>query len=385
MELFIAGGCSEHGRNCFFVQGEHLSFIVDAGMMKEIPEMPFPELTGEQIRSASYLFLTHCHADHAGAVKWLYDRGFKGEVIAAEETFAWSKQNMRGRTLESLGVPGKKCKLSKHLTITWGRAGHCIGSVWFLMRMDGKKILFSGDYEEKSYAYHCDKIRDRKADIAVLDCAYGTEKEDAADHRAVLEKGLDDLVAKKIPILFPIPSHGRGLDLIRLLSERHVKIYLPDALISESLESSDPSFWLKRKYRSAFDDMDVHTLDQLGEELVTEDDRTHFVKDGQSVAVLVQDSQFYQKRNQDLAAAVLNSGGRIVLTGKQDPSSYARRLLDAKAAVFWRISVHQNIREMKRLMNKNRFRFVVPYHCRQALEFKEKNILVVKPSDIIKF
>jgi predicted metal-dependent RNase len=33
MELYIAGGCSEHGRNCFLVKGENLSFLVDAGLM----------------------------------------------------------------------------------------------------------------------------------------------------------------------------------------------------------------------------------------------------------------------------------------------------------------------------------------------------------------
>ncbi len=385
MELFIAGGCSEHGRNCFFVQGDHLSFIVDAGMMKEKPEMPFPELTGEMIRSAKYLFITHCHADHSGAVKWLYDRGFQGEVIASEETFQWSKYPMKGRTLESIGVPDKKCKISKHLTLIWGRSGHCIGSVWYLFRLDGRKILFSGDYEEKSYAYHCDKIRDRKADIAVLDCAYGTESEDAAIHRREIEAGLDELIAKKKPILFPIPSHGRGLDLIRLLSERHVRVYLPDALVNESLESSDPKFWLKRKYRSAFEDLDLRSLDQLEDELVKMDGEMRFKRRRRAIGILVQDSQLYHEENQELADAVIRSGGRVVLTGKQDPSSAARALLDADHADFWRISVHENIAEMKRLMGKNRFRFVVPYHCRQALSFSEKNILVVKPGDIIKF
>ncbi len=385
MELFIAGGCSEHGRNCFYVRGEHLNFIVDAGMMKEKPEMPFPELSGSQIRSADFLFLTHCHADHSGAVKWLYDRGFQGEVIASTETFAWSKCDMRGRTLESLGLPGKKCKVDKHLSFVWGRSGHCIGSVWFQFRMDGKKILFTGDYEEKSYAYHCDKIRGRKADLAVVDCAYGTESEDAAEHRRILEQGLYELAAAKKPLVFPIPSHGRGLDVLRLLSNLKMKVYLPDALISESLESSDPTLWLKRKYRSAFDELDIHTLDQLEDEFVRNAHELRFKKRRRAMAILLQDSQLYRAEYQEIADAAVAAGGKVVLTGKQDPSSYARELLDEGKAEFWRISVHQNVREMKRLMNKNKFRFVVPYHCRQELSFHEKNILVVKAGDIIKF
>ena len=33
MKLYIAGGCGEHGRNCFHVTGESIDFLVDCGLM----------------------------------------------------------------------------------------------------------------------------------------------------------------------------------------------------------------------------------------------------------------------------------------------------------------------------------------------------------------
>ena len=40
MELIIAGGVGEHGRNCFYVRGETIRFLVDCGKMADTPENP---------------------------------------------------------------------------------------------------------------------------------------------------------------------------------------------------------------------------------------------------------------------------------------------------------------------------------------------------------
>lgn len=384
MELLIAGGCSEHGRNCFLVRGKHVSFLVDAGIMKEKPEMPFPELTGEQIRHADYLFLTHCHTDHTGAVKWLFDRGFHGEVIASEPTFEWMRDKVHGRTLESMSVPGKKCRVSEDLRMTWGRSGHCIGAVWYLFRLDGRRILFTGDYQEHSGAFKCDRIRDVKADIAVVDCAYGNDEGTASYYRKVMRTRMDILLKQNHPYLFPVPSHGRGLDIVRVLADRGAAIYMPEEIISECMEGPDKEFWLRKKFRGSFEEMDFHTLDEL-DALPGETMTEKFQSLDSAAGILILDSQLYKTENRHLADCVLQSGGEVILTGKQVPSSYARTLLDSGNAEFLKVAVHQNTEEMLHLTEKNRFRFVLPYHCRKTLSFDDPTILVLKAGDIVKF
>ena len=61
MKLFIAGGVGEHGRNCFYVRGETIRFLVDCGKMADTPEDPYPRLAAEQISGLNAVFLTHSH------------------------------------------------------------------------------------------------------------------------------------------------------------------------------------------------------------------------------------------------------------------------------------------------------------------------------------
>lgn len=387
MELYIAGGCSEHGRNSFLVRKGDLTLLVDAGKMKEHPERPWPELTDEQIRSIDYLFLTHSHADHTGALPHLLERGFRGTVVAAAATLReLPVQAARTETLEHLGKPGEEIRVAKKLHVMWGRSGHCIGSVWYRFRMGKKTILFTGDYEEHSCAYRCDRIRGISADVAVVDCAYGFEREDSREHRRALEEALDALAARGKPMLFPVPSHGRGFDVIRLLAERGVPIILAESLEREYGESKDADFWLKKGFRKAVRDAEtvgIGTFEAAFRRTFMR--RGSFPRDYMRYGILVRDSQLVKNENRQVALGAFERGGTTVLTGKQDPQSFARKLLDGGKAEFCRISVHQNADEMMRLIGKNQFTRVVPYHCREVLSFDSPDISVFSAGDRIRF
>ncbi len=386
MELYIAGGCSEHGRNSFLVTGKKCCFLVDAGLMKEKPDKPFPELDDEQIRRIDYLFLTHCHADHAGAVPWLVEHGFRGTVVASRATLEYIPCGIRNaRALEDCAGPLKEFRLGDDLYVRWGRSGHCIGSVWFLFRMKEKRILFTGDYEERSYAYKCDKIRDLQADLAVVDCAYGYEKEGADAHRKSVEKRLSDDAVGNVPLLFPVPSHGRGFDVMRLLAEYDRTAVLSDSLVGEFSSPADRRLWLKRGFLDSLRDLRMTRIEEFEKEIGKAGAGGAFPEKYRNAGVLVRDSQLCRQINRDSASRVIEAGGRVILTGKQDPASWARKLLDEGKAEFYRLSVHQNVDEMMRLLKRNCFRTVVPYHCREELAFKKKKILVLKPGDRVKF
>lgn len=387
MELYVAGGCSEHGRNSFLVTSKKVTFLVDAGKMKEIPDKPFPELSRKQIAKIDYLFLTHCHTDHTGALLLLYEKGFQGRVVASRATL----QNIPGEienaiVLEDLCPAGEETELCTDFRVTWGRSGHCIGSVWYRFGIGKKTILFTGDYEEHSYAYKCDKIRNLSADLAVLDCAYGTEKEDALVHRKELEELLDRLVQEEKPMLFPVPSHGRGFDVMKLLAERGVTCVLAESLVREYQDSDNREFWLKKSFLEVMAEMNTEDIRDFEAAFRKTLGRGNsFPRKYIRCGILVRDSQLVKEQNREVARGVAARGGRTVLTGKQDPASFARKILDEGKADFRRISVHQNISEMKKLIRKNDFQCVVPYHCREQLSFSEKNIKVLRTGDRIHF
>ena len=402
MKLYIAGGASEHGRNSFLVEGKSVRILVDCGLMREPDGSSKPFLTDEQIKNIDYLFLTHCHADHAGAVMWLYERGFRGIVIASRFTLDIMSGPVREcRVLEELGERGTKIPLEHGLSVTWGRSGHCFGSVWLLFSAEGKKILFSGDYVEKSTAYKCDRIRDVAADLAVIDTAYGTKGGTCRENLRAFRKYAADEYAAGRTDFYPVPSHGRGLDVIRVLIETGCEVYADEYLIQELRDTENRKSWLRKGMIRASESEHLHPLMQFpigyacvlrarqrwqqgsGNYLKVKEYSEKSIVPGS--AIVVPDTQIAKEWNRDTALHIYDAGGRVVLTGKQILGGCASRFLAAGKADFLRISVHQTADELLTLRRKNRFTRIVPFHSAEQMSFAEKNIFVMRPMETIEF
>lgn len=155
MELFIAGGVGEHGRNCFCVRGGRVRFLVDCGLMVGTPDDPYPRLAPEEIRHLDAVFLTHSHADHAGALPWLYENGFRGTVAASGETLAQLPFEPPIRAALEVCCLGGSGGFGS-VRVQWGRSSHCAGSVWYHFSEGERSVLFSGDYTEDALVYACD-------------------------------------------------------------------------------------------------------------------------------------------------------------------------------------------------------------------------------------
>ena len=345
MELIIAGGVGEHGRNCFYVQGEAIRFLVDCGKMADTPEAPHPHLTQEQISGLDAVFLTHSHADHTGALPWLYENGFCGTVIAAEETLRQLPFSVQsGHTLEKL-CPNGTGRL-QNLSIHWGRSGHCVGSVWYRFAENSKSVFFSGDYTEDTQVYDCDPIRNQHTDLAVLDCAYGLDETpyEAACDRLIRET--EKLLSDHKLLLFPVPKYGRGLEILKLFSDRLADVsYYADALFLQNLAEQDMGgFW----YRPVKINAPVRPYD------------------GQTQGVVfVSDPQLRGGAAQNIAEQVLALDGMGVMTGTLEKGSYSENLFQQGKMALLRYPVHLNHAQFEQLKGKNSFQQAIPYHSKE--------------------
>lgn len=341
MKLLIAGGVGEHGRSCFLVQGDAVCFLVDCGRLAGSTQ-PYPNLSAEQIRSLQYVFLTHSHADHTGALPWLLEKGFTGQVVASTETLAQLPFGLpHTLTLRDFRPPDG-------LALRWGRSGHCAGSVWYEFRLDGRTLLFSGDYTEASLVYCTDPIRRIRADIGVIDCAYGHSGASPQTLRFDILTRFSALADSGKPFLLPVPKYGRGLELLYLL--HRAKPQLPvygDAQFCSQMEwlRSD-RFWCSPCARDALRDVQVQPLCGAP----------------QAGACFVSDPQLKESVSRQLANAVLACGGSLVMTGTPEAGSYSNALLQNGSMELLCDPVHQNEAEYRALLHKNQIFRAIPYH-----------------------
>lgn len=351
MKLFLAGGVGEHGRNCFLVQGENICFLVDCGKMADTPDDPYPHLTADQIQLLDAVFLTHSHADHTGALPWLYENGFAGIVIAAEETLCQLPFPVKEQiALETLCPDGNG--QFRELTIHWGRSGHCAGSVWYCFAIKDKTILFSGDYTEDTQVYVCDPIRSQRADLAVLDCAYGTCEISYAAACDRLVQETRNLLAAHPILLFPVPKYGRGLEILKLFSERlsDVAYYADDLFLKNLTAYQAGGFW----YFPAGTSTAVWPYD--GE--------TRGI-------VFLSDPQLRSADTRKIAERILSLGGAAVMTGTLEKGSYSESLFRQGQMELLRYPVHLNHAQFKCLAEKNQFSTIIPYHSSEFLYQQE--------------
>lgn len=339
MRIKFAGGVGEHGRSCFLVEGETLSFLVDCGLMAG-DDRPWPHLTAEELQKLSYVFLTHSHADHSGALPWLEEQGFAGMVVASAETLEQLKTRPKRRSSLAEFLP------PAGLAVRWGRSGHCAGSLWYQFRLEGRSLLFSGDYTEHSWAYAADPIRGVAADLAVLDSAYGPEPRSAGEMVRDLLTAAEELLARRGSILLPVPKYGRGLELALLLHRAwpEVPIYGDRHFLGQLTWAAHDRLWTREELRLGLSGIFPLPL-----------------RDRPPAAGLcfVSDPQL---RTPALESLARRFAGAVLLTGTVEAETGSARLQKEGLAVFCRLPVHCTDREREALESVNSFDRVAPYH-----------------------
>ena len=342
MELKIAGGCGEHGRNCFLVDAEDTAFLVDCGIMAGSDDR-FPRLSAEEISRVKYVFLTHSHADHTGALPWLYKSGFCGLTIASRctlEQLPFSPKNTVSLEQICLKNTGKL----GNIEIEYGRAGHCVGSVWYHFRAGERSALFSGDYTENSAVYYCDKIRGKSADFAVLDCAYGSDERNFSQCCDEIISAVRELKKRYGTLFFPVPKYGRGIELLKLLRESFSEyVFCGDKHFLEQLgEMPNNRYWYLRTDFSAFE-----------------------YKPNRYDILFLSDPQLRLEGSREIVRRLTAQGGCGVMTGTVESGSFSETLIQNGIMKLLRYPVHQNYKEFVCLAKLNNFQRVIPYHTRE--------------------
>lgn len=365
MNIFIAGGTGEHGRNCFCLDDGKNTYLLDCGIMASDKKNPYPALSNDQIRRLRLVFLTHSHADHTGAIGKIFSEGFNGIIVASQETFLHLKEDCPNKVfLEDW----KQVNLDKifKIDVQYGKSGHCLGSVWLMLNFleQGKKVLYTGDYCEHAKFYLCDKIRKTTADLAILDCAYGDEILSYKENCEIFVKAVKKYLAQGKKIALPLPKNGRCCEILRLLNDELPK--------EDRLFFADEYFYTKFSRDELEKDKDWYK--ESAEKLFRKVKFYAGINCSPKGIIFISEPQLKSRRSSYAARRIVDAGGQVIFTGNIEKNSHAQYFFEkytqqCKKIVF---PIHQNQTDCEKLCAKNNFSKVITFHC-ESQDYKEKS------------
>ena len=260
ISFFGAAGSVTGARFLITAGGERL--LVDCGLFQGLKELrlrnwqPFPV----PAKDVDHLVLTHGHIDHSGFTPRLYREGYRGRywgtpgtcdllrvllpdsAMLQEEQAAYA--NRKGFSKHAPALPlftrhdadrvlsrlaplpfGETVRLGQRFQVTYGIAGHILGSATALVAVDTGaerplRIAFSGDLGR----YDAPILRDpepiEEADYLVIESTYGGRKhpplEDAMEELASI---VESTMRAGGVLLVPAFAVGRTQTLLYVLRE----------------------------------------------------------------------------------------------------------------------------------------------------------------------
>ena len=355
MKLYLTGEPCTQQRHCYFVRSESASFIVDCGYQRSYGSDALPHIPAEYIRESKYLFLTHSHENQSGALPFLLENGFTGQVVLTAETANQLSFTLDDPIiLEALSLPGEEAQLPGGLHITWGRSGHCLGSAWFHLRDGEKSILFSGDYYPAARIHETDPIVGIDADLAVLDCDYGTQSSSTRQEQLdALVHAVAEAIADGRPVLMPVPTYGRGLGILSCLSEclPDVDLFCDEAIQHELWQLDATAMWVRPEASALLSSMFVRSIPE------------EFIALG---VYFISDPQLDRAESRRLLHELLICGARVIMTGTVESGTHAASLMHSGHARLLRYAIHCTQEEMLDVARRNHFRKIIAYRSDYA-------------------
>jgi putative mRNA 3-end processing factor len=235
MQLRFLGACQEVGRSAVAVKTATSQILMDYGVMVD-HEVGFPVHVSPKDLDA--VVLTHAHLDHSGLIPLFYVQSPKLPVYGVEPTFKLTSVLVRDMIkLSGYYLPYEYIDLESMLShtipvdyhsqfsvgdskVTLVNAGHIPGSAQVIVENNGKRVLYTGDYN--LVPTHLVPGADREyknLDALVMESTYA-----AQDHpdREESERGFV-LACKEVvegggTVLVPAFGVGRSQEIICMLA-----------------------------------------------------------------------------------------------------------------------------------------------------------------------
>lgn len=237
LEIRFLGGAHEVGRAAIAVKSGKTQVLLDYGvMLNHEPGFPM-HIPPKEVDT---VILTHSHLDHSGAIPIFFIHG-KKPLYANKLTLELSQLLVSDFIhLSSYYLPFEYLELksmmrsSKHvdfnveqkvgdITFQLLNAGHIPGSAQILIEAEGKRLLYTGDFNTTdTRLLEGAKMECSDLDAVIIESTYADEEH---TNRLELEKrfvdGLTEVVEKGGIALVPAFGVGRSQEIACVLAAHH--------------------------------------------------------------------------------------------------------------------------------------------------------------------
>lgn len=237
MQLRFLGACQEVGRSAVAVKGTRSQILMDYGVMIN-HDMGFPVHVSP--RDLDAVILTHAHLDHSGLIPLFYVHS-KLPVYAVEPTFKLTRVLVRDMIkLSGYFLPYESLDLETMMNhavpveyhakfgvgdseITMINAGHIPGSAQVIVKNDGRRVLYTGDFN--LIPTHLVPGADREygnLDAIVIESTYAlADHPDRAESERNFVLACKEVVEGGGTVLVPAFGVGRSQEIICMLADHN--------------------------------------------------------------------------------------------------------------------------------------------------------------------
>ena len=235
MQLRFLGACQEVGRSAIAAKTARSQILMDYGVMIN-HEVGFPVHVSPKDLDA--VVLTHAHLDHSGLIPLFYVHALKLPVYAVEPTFKLTSVLVRDMIklsgyylpyeyIDLESMMGHAIPVDYHSQFSVGdakvtlvNAGHIPGSAQVIIEGDGRRILYTGDYN--LVPTHLVSGADREygnLDAIVIESTYAAKDHpDRAESERNFVLACKEVVEGGGTVLVPAFGVGRSQEIICMLA-----------------------------------------------------------------------------------------------------------------------------------------------------------------------
>lgn len=238
MKVTVFGGGKEVGRSGFEIKGEDTKIILDYGVMIREDRPVFPLST--YARDLDGIIITHAHLDHSGGVPLFYvtenPRVFMTKAtkeltdILIKDLLHLSSYFLPFEALELRTMIEKAEEIGSrarvgNADVEFYNSGHIPGSINVLLKLEGKKLWYSGDLNTIDTALlRGGIVPQTEMDFVIIESTYATvDHPPREESEKRLVEILNDVVEGGGLALIPAFSVGRSQEILCVLQKHNFR------------------------------------------------------------------------------------------------------------------------------------------------------------------